>query len=172
MEFERLIRFCRNQSTGMRNILWNIKVLWKFYEKQFTFFFSVWSAGLPITFLLGFYVTLIVRRWWEQYTLLPWPGETTCSKLERGGKCSLPYCPLPLWYKVVDSCGNIGLLASLDGKRANSPPWLFLEQAQGVNCGQGIASLGSLNCSAFRNMHFLRSSCYLTVWRHLWQDIW
>jgi len=43
-EFERLIRLCRNQ-----------------------------SAGLPITFLLGFYVTLIVRRWWEQYTLLPWP---------------------------------------------------------------------------------------------------
>jgi len=43
-EMERLIRFCRNQSTG-----------------------------LPITFLLGFYVTLIVRRWWEQYTLLPWP---------------------------------------------------------------------------------------------------
>lgn len=43
-DFERLIRWCRHQTTG-----------------------------LPITFLLGFYVTLIVRRWWEQYTLLPWP---------------------------------------------------------------------------------------------------
>ena len=26
------------------------------------------SAGVPITFLLGFYVHLITRRWWEQVT--------------------------------------------------------------------------------------------------------
>ena len=31
------------------------------------------STGVPITFLLGFYVSLVVRRWWEQYSLLPWP---------------------------------------------------------------------------------------------------
>ena len=30
-------------------------------------------TGLPLTFLLGFYVTLVVKRWWEQYCLLPWP---------------------------------------------------------------------------------------------------
>ena len=30
-------------------------------------------AGLPITFLLGFYVSLVVKRWWEQYSKLPWP---------------------------------------------------------------------------------------------------
>ena len=35
---EKLIRWCRNQ-----------------------------SSGLPITFLLGFYVSLVVKRWWEQY---------------------------------------------------------------------------------------------------------
>ena len=29
--------------------------------------------GLPITFLLGFYVSLVVKRWWEQYSKLPWP---------------------------------------------------------------------------------------------------
>ena len=29
--------------------------------------------GLPITFLLGFYVYLVVKRWWEQYCKLPWP---------------------------------------------------------------------------------------------------
>jgi len=28
---------------------------------------------LPLTFLLGFYVSLVVRRWWEQYNKLPWP---------------------------------------------------------------------------------------------------
>ena len=30
-------------------------------------------SGLPITFLLGLYVSLVVKRWWEQYCLLPWP---------------------------------------------------------------------------------------------------
>ena len=29
--------------------------------------------GLPLTFLLGFYVSLVVKRWWEQYCFLPWP---------------------------------------------------------------------------------------------------
>jgi len=26
-----------------------------------------------MTFGLGFYVSLIVKRWWDQYNLLPWP---------------------------------------------------------------------------------------------------
>ena len=30
-------------------------------------------TSLPLTFLLGFYVSLVVRRWWEQYNFLPWP---------------------------------------------------------------------------------------------------
>ena len=30
-------------------------------------------SGLPLTFLLGFYVSLVVQRWWEQYCKLPWP---------------------------------------------------------------------------------------------------
>merc|ERR1712137_950885 len=29
--------------------------------------------GYTITFLLGFYVSLVVKRWWEQYCKLPWP---------------------------------------------------------------------------------------------------
>ena len=33
----------------------------------------VFGSGLPITFLLGFYVSLVVKRWWEQYCKLPWP---------------------------------------------------------------------------------------------------
>merc|ERR1711892_915201 len=45
MELEKLIRWCRHQ-----------------------------SSGLPITFLLGFYVSLVVKRWWEQYCKLPWPN--------------------------------------------------------------------------------------------------
>ena len=34
------------------------------------------NTGLPITFLLGFYVSLVVKRWWEQYCYLPWPDTT------------------------------------------------------------------------------------------------
>ena len=30
-------------------------------------------SSIPLTFVLGFYVSLIVRRWWCQYSLLPWP---------------------------------------------------------------------------------------------------
>jgi len=37
--------------------------------------FKVESAGLPLTFMLGFYVSLVVKRWWEQYIKLPWPDE-------------------------------------------------------------------------------------------------
>ena len=36
-------------------------------------------AGLPLTFLLGFYVSLVVRRWWEQYCKLPWPDDIALS---------------------------------------------------------------------------------------------
>ena len=30
---------------------------------------------MHLTFLLGFYVSLVVKRWWEQYVKLPWPDE-------------------------------------------------------------------------------------------------
>ena len=55
INFEKLIRWCRQQSTG-----------------------------LPITFLLGFYVSLVVKRWWEQYSKLPWP-DTIAIYLKVGG---------------------------------------------------------------------------------------
>ncbi|BES99992.1 Bestrophin, RFP-TM, chloride channel [Nesidiocoris tenuis] len=29
--------------------------------------------NIPMAFVLAFYVTLVVKRWWEQYRLLPWP---------------------------------------------------------------------------------------------------
>ena len=30
---------------------------------------------IHLTFLLGFYVSLVVKRWWEQYVKMPWPDE-------------------------------------------------------------------------------------------------
>ena len=34
------------------------------------------QAVLPVSFVLGFYVTLVVGRWWETYRSLPWPDNT------------------------------------------------------------------------------------------------
>ena len=31
------------------------------------------GALVPITFLIGFYVTQVVNRWWDQFMSLPWP---------------------------------------------------------------------------------------------------
>ncbi len=31
---------------------------------------------IPIAFVLGFYVSLVLSRWWEQFNLIPWPGDS------------------------------------------------------------------------------------------------
>ena len=36
-------------------------------------YFGSHSESIPMSFVLGFYVTLVVGRWWQQYKLLPWP---------------------------------------------------------------------------------------------------
>lgn len=36
-------------------------------------YFGTHSESIPMSFVLGFYVTLVVGRWWQQYKLLPWP---------------------------------------------------------------------------------------------------
>jgi len=33
------------------------------------------NSPTQLTFLLGFYVSIVVKRWWEQYVKLPWPDE-------------------------------------------------------------------------------------------------
>ncbi|KAH9496062.1 Bestrophin-2 [Bulinus truncatus] len=34
------------------------------------------SSLIPLSFLLGFYVTFIVQRWWQQFINVPWPDRT------------------------------------------------------------------------------------------------
>uniref|UniRef100_A0A3B5M189 Bestrophin homolog n=1 Tax=Xiphophorus couchianus TaxID=32473 RepID=A0A3B5M189_9TELE len=31
-----------------------------------------YAEQIPVTFVLGFYVTLVVNRWWNQFVNLPW----------------------------------------------------------------------------------------------------
>uniref|UniRef100_A0A7G3AEN6 Bestrophin homolog n=1 Tax=Lutzomyia longipalpis TaxID=7200 RepID=A0A7G3AEN6_LUTLO len=35
---------------------------------------SLYTKYIPISFVLGFYVTIVVKRWWEQYTTIPKPN--------------------------------------------------------------------------------------------------
>ena len=28
---------------------------------------------IPVSFVLGFYVSIVVGRWWDQYRTIPWP---------------------------------------------------------------------------------------------------
>jgi len=39
----------------------------------FTHRFS--QSSLPITFLIGLYVSAVVERWWSQFMALPWPDQ-------------------------------------------------------------------------------------------------
>lgn len=47
-------------------------VCYRIFEK-IRYYFGNSSESIPMSFVLGFYVSLVVKRWWEQYKLLPWP---------------------------------------------------------------------------------------------------
>lgn len=49
-----------------------VKPICRIFEK-IRQYFGAQSESIPMSFVLGFYVTLIVKRWWDQYKLLPWP---------------------------------------------------------------------------------------------------
>lgn len=34
---------------------------------------SSYLSLIPLSFVLGFYVTLVMSRWWQQYVTIPWP---------------------------------------------------------------------------------------------------
>ncbi|XP_041936762.1 bestrophin-3-like [Alosa sapidissima] len=44
----------------------------RFFEKV-SIYCDKYAEQIPVTFVLGFYVTLVVNRWWNQFQNLPWP---------------------------------------------------------------------------------------------------
>ena len=47
-------------------------ITFRVFEK-IRLYFGAQSESIPMSFVLGFYVSLVVKRWWEQYRMLPWP---------------------------------------------------------------------------------------------------
>lgn len=62
-------------------LYYSINLIYRFAlndEQQRSFerirsYFNQQSETIPMSFVMGFYVSLVVKRWWEQYKLLPWP---------------------------------------------------------------------------------------------------
>nr|XP_060633454.1 bestrophin-3 [Anolis sagrei ordinatus] len=58
-----------------------ISVLYRFfltgsqkrYFEKLSIYCDKYAEQIPVTFVLGFYVTLVVNRWWNQFVNLPWP---------------------------------------------------------------------------------------------------
>ncbi|XP_077325119.1 bestrophin-3 isoform X2 [Lithobates pipiens] len=45
----------------------------KRYFEKLSIYCDKYAEQIPVTFVLGFYVTLVVNRWWNQFVNLPWP---------------------------------------------------------------------------------------------------
>ncbi|KAK6056919.1 Bestrophin [Cooperia oncophora] len=80
---------------------------------KYVILFDSWTKEIPLTFLLGFYVAMIIRRWWDCCQLISWPDHLlyNVSALIRGNDVTetrpvirgtiaadTPYChPLLAW---------------------------------------------------------------------------
>ncbi|KAK7161254.1 hypothetical protein R3I94_004057 [Phoxinus phoxinus] len=51
----------------------------KRYFEKLSIYCNNYASFIPMSFVLGFYVTLIVNRWWSQYTSIPLPDRIMCT---------------------------------------------------------------------------------------------
>ncbi|XP_067115641.1 bestrophin-2a-like [Osmerus mordax] len=51
----------------------------KRYFEKLAIYCNHYASLIPMSFVLGFYVTLIVNRWWSQYTSIPLPDRLMCT---------------------------------------------------------------------------------------------
>ncbi|KAJ8264012.1 hypothetical protein GJAV_G00144090 [Gymnothorax javanicus] len=50
----------------------------KRYFEKLAIYCNHYASLIPMSFVLGFYVTLVVNRWWSQYTCIPLPDRLMC----------------------------------------------------------------------------------------------
>lgn len=58
--------------TMMTNKFFYILGRFRFFEKM-SLHCQVYGDLIPVSFVLGFYVSVVIKRWWDQYLCLPWP---------------------------------------------------------------------------------------------------
>ncbi|CAI4232698.1 unnamed protein product [Auanema sp. JU1783] len=73
---------------------YSINIIYRFFLEEdqkkifmkYVILFDSWTKEIPLTFLLGFYVAMIVRRWWDCCQLISWPDHLlyNVSALIRG----------------------------------------------------------------------------------------
>ncbi|CAL8330053.1 unnamed protein product [Lota lota] len=51
----------------------------KRYFEKLAIYCNHYASLIPMSFVLGFYVTLVVNRWWSQYTRIPLPDRLMCT---------------------------------------------------------------------------------------------
>ncbi|OCT83891.1 bestrophin-4 [Xenopus laevis] len=50
----------------------------RIYFEKLALYCNNYAELIPVSFVLGFYVTLVVSRWWGQYESVPWPDRLMC----------------------------------------------------------------------------------------------
>ncbi|KAG8512727.1 Bestrophin-2 [Galemys pyrenaicus] len=50
----------------------------KRYFEKLVIYCDQYASLIPVSFVLGFYVTLVVNRWWNQYLCMPMPDALMC----------------------------------------------------------------------------------------------
>jgi len=55
-----------------RNVLWHYPAYKQTFE-MICIYADRFSSSIPITFLVGFWVSKVVNRWWDQFMALPMP---------------------------------------------------------------------------------------------------
>ncbi|XP_004616848.1 bestrophin-2 [Sorex araneus] len=50
----------------------------KRYFEKVVIYCDQYASLIPVSFVLGFYVTLVVNRWWNQYLCMPFPDALMC----------------------------------------------------------------------------------------------
>lgn len=72
----------RSDSVVMKSTILQIlhvsstKKLYIFFSRTFeniVRYCEAYSNLIPLSFVLGFYVSIVMTRWWNQYTSIPWP---------------------------------------------------------------------------------------------------
>ncbi|XP_053319844.1 bestrophin-2 [Spea bombifrons] len=49
------------------------------YFEKVSIYCNNYANLIPVSFVLGFYVTLVVNRWWNQYLCMPFPDRVMCA---------------------------------------------------------------------------------------------